>query len=169
MFLHFALLLVHLVTCPKLVSSYNSDWLCIADGTQSPDDIETQSCGWFKNSSHPCQSCLVSAEDCKSQQLFARTTNFSCVSLSKLKPPFCLAAIVVSGALIATDQFTCMKTKFEIPSTIVSSSGTQTTLCSGTYTVKSCETHESVFAQRVRDIQDILMAAVQVKCPCVFL
>ena len=73
-----------------------------------------------------------------------------------------LAAIVISGALIPTEQYSCMTKVFIIPSTISSHEGTQSTLCPGSFNVKSCETKAAVFQQRVQNIENILLAAVQV-------
>mmetsp|Transcript_34981 Transcript_34981/g.54669 ORF Transcript_34981/g.54669 Transcript_34981/m.54669 type:complete len:246 (+) Transcript_34981:409-1146(+) len=114
------------------------DWVCVLDGSQNAEELETYSCQYFKDKEKTCQSCLVS------EQSF----------------------IERSGLLIQTDDFQCRTTSFTVPKFLDPNNQAGRRLCPGEYFVAGCETNDLDFQFRVNNIRDILLTTTKEPDSC---
>lgn len=56
-------------------------WMCETDGSQSPNDMEAQSCEWHKDVLKPCRSCLVSHQDYRQSRCASASTGCSALNV----------------------------------------------------------------------------------------
>ncbi|EKX36274.1 hypothetical protein GUITHDRAFT_145847 [Guillardia theta CCMP2712] len=134
-------------------SSATVQWVCQEDGSLSANDLETWSCGWYKNQ-NPCQSCTVSVQKGEGGNDEATYSASHLVVVGAVRE--------VSGELVPTQQWSCMSSRFYLDSGV----GAGKSLCPGWYTIQGCETQASTFSERVATIKSTIEGVHDIPANC---